>query len=167
MPFRSGLQGNIHQGSLSTLGMSLSNGTQCTAIALVALIFAASYSPNQWASNDLNNIVIEGDRVYQRIVTEHFGGDTSRLPTHEDIPNVVNVFQSDLYFSVLHTFYGIVDGSRPASDTDAHSIGDAVSQSLSVSHFVLGTFRDLTIGILQVENAFFYLIPMLEIVTVK
>lgn len=155
MPLLSAVQGTIHQGSLSRLGLSSSNGTQCTAIALVALIFAVSYSPTEWVNSDLNNIVIEGDRVYQRIVTGHFGGDSARLLAHEDVPQVVNVFQTDLQFNVLHTFYGIADGSRPSRDTGAHSLRDAVYQSLALSHFVLATFRDLTICILQNENGYF------------
>ena len=37
-------------------------------------------------NSDLNNIVIEGDGVYQRIVTGHFGDDSARLLAHEDVP---------------------------------------------------------------------------------
>jgi len=52
------LQGHTHQGLLVLQGLSSSFGTQCTAIAFVALLFASFHTdPSTWGSHHLDTIV--------------------------------------------------------------------------------------------------------------
>jgi hypothetical protein len=63
------VQGYTHQGLLGLEGLSSSFGTQCTAIAFVALLFASFHvDPSTWGSQHLDTIVFEGDSLYQTIV---------------------------------------------------------------------------------------------------
>ena len=53
------LQGHTHKGLLGLQGLSSSFGTQCTAIAFVALFFASFHTdPTIWGSHYLDTIVI-------------------------------------------------------------------------------------------------------------
>ena len=63
------MQGSIHQGSLGISVLSASFGTQCTAIALIALVFACfKVDVTTWESQHLDTVVFEGDTLYNSIV---------------------------------------------------------------------------------------------------
>ena len=52
------LQGHTHQGLLGLQGLSSLFGTQCTAIAFVALLFASFHTdPSTWGSHHLDTKV--------------------------------------------------------------------------------------------------------------
>ena len=60
------LQGHTHQGLLGLQGLSSSFGTQSTAIAFVALLFASLHTdPSTWGSHHLDTIVFERNSLYR------------------------------------------------------------------------------------------------------
>ena len=80
------LQGHTHQGLLGLHGLSSSFGTQCTAIAFVALLFASFHTdPSTWGSHYLDTIVIKGNSLYRVIVREQFNGNVTTLLTQSDL----------------------------------------------------------------------------------
>ena len=95
MPQVKYVTGNIHQGILGVGCISGSLGTQCTAIALIALIFASfKVDINTWESQHLDTIIFEGDSLYSNIVAERFNSDSTRYLSHSDLPSQFLAFGS-------------------------------------------------------------------------
>jgi len=87
------LHGHTHQCQLGLQGLSSSFGTQCTAIAFVALLFASFHTdPSTWGSHHLDTIVIEGNSLYRAIVREQFNRNVTTLLTHSDLSFDLTVF---------------------------------------------------------------------------
>ena len=86
------LQGHTHQDLLGLQGLSSSFGTQCTAIAFVALLFASFHTdPSTCGSRYLDTIVFEGNSLYRAIVREQFNRNVTTLLTHSDLSSDLTV----------------------------------------------------------------------------
>jgi len=86
------LQGHTHQGLLGLHGLSSSFGTQCTAIAFVALLFASFHTdPATWGSHYLDTMVFEGNSLYRAIVREQFNRNVTTLLTHSELSSDLTV----------------------------------------------------------------------------
>ena len=104
------LQGHTQQCLLGLQGLSSSFGTQCTAIAFVALFFASFHTdPSTWGSHYLGTIVFEGNSLYRAIVREQFNRNVTTLLTHSDLSSDLTVvgglYQQRLgatYFGAAH-----------------------------------------------------------------
>ena len=147
--------GNIHQGMLGAMGVSRSLGTQCTAIAVVAFIFASFHiNPSSWTPNNLDTIVFEGDSLYNSIVNDAYGGDTSIMLAHDDIPLVTRVFGNEYFSQVYCTLYGVANRN---TDLDAHtvSVRNGLNNAFSMSNYVLATFGSSTVALIRWRNSYF------------
>ena len=83
--------------------ISGSFGTQCTAIALIALIFASfKVEINTWAPQHLDTIIFEGDTLYGRFINERFNGDTSRYLSHNIYIFIAIALDESIFLDVLH-----------------------------------------------------------------
>lgn len=141
--------GNIHQGTLGTMGISRSFGTQCTAIAIVALIFASfRLHPHTWTSKNLDIIIFEGDRLYNRIIDSFYNDDSSVILAHDDIPSVTEVFGTYYQTELYSTLYGLVE-SNPAQRNPSTSVQSALNNAFSMSNHMLATFRSTSVAVLR------------------
>ena len=129
-------------------------GTQCTVIALAALLFACSVGPNSWTRDTINHILMEGDGLYRYIIdTLHNGNHTQLLGAH-DLPNQVSVFNSTFILDFQPTLFGTVGGlANP--DFGTITINDALQAGLAASHFVIATLGGQTIAIFSYNQEFF------------
>ena len=132
--FTQTLQGHTHQGRLILQGLSSSFGTQCTAIAFVALLLASFHTdPSTWGSHHLVTIVFEGNSVYRAIVREQFNGDVTTLLTHSDLSSDLTVF-GGLYQQRLGAKYVGAANYLPANlDAGGHTLNNALYQALTIS----------------------------------
>ena len=97
--------------------MSNSTGYQCTAVALVAILFASCNvlpSDRIWSSHDIDLILNRGHDVYEQIIAE--SGNLIpcylgywELPTAIELDNrIVNItYYSDIFWGVNTLNYGI------------------------------------------------------------
>ena len=147
--------GNIHQGTLGTMGISRSFGTQCTAIAIVALIFASFHlHPHAWSSENLDTIIFEGDRLYNRIIDGFYNGDSSVMLAHDDIPSVTEVFGTSYHTELYSTLYGLVE-SNPAQRNQSTSVQSALNNAFSMSNHMLATFGSTSVAVLRRGRSYF------------
>lgn len=147
--------GHIHQGTLGSMGLSRSFGTQCTAIALVALCFATLHTPpHLWSSDNLDTIVFEGDGLYHRIVDTVYNGDTSVMLAHDDIPSVTCIFDSEYRIEVHFTVYGISERNRVAND-DVVTLGNGLTNAFSRSNSVVTTFGSSSVAVFRQRNTYY------------
>ena len=101
------LQRHTYQGLLGLQGLSSSFGTQCTAIAFVALLFASFHThPSTWGSHHLVTIVFERNSVYRAIVREQFNGDITTLLTYSDWSSDLTVFGGLYQQRLGATYFG-------------------------------------------------------------
>ena len=126
------LQGHTHQGLLVLQCLSSSFGTQCTAIAFVALLFASFHTyPSTWGSHHLVTIVFERNSLYRAIVREQFNGDITTLLTHSDLSSDLTVF-GGLYQQRLGAKYFGAANYLPANlDADGHTLNNDLYQALT------------------------------------
>lgn len=73
--------------------MSNLGGTQCTIMAVAALILAAHVlGPDQWVPNDIDFVLSQGDSLYSYLVDSVLGGNHSMHFGHDQIPNYANLY---------------------------------------------------------------------------
>lgn len=145
------LLGSLHQGLLRSGG-----GTQCSVIALVALIFGAFHiPPNQWIREHIDHVLFEGDSRYDDVIRDRFNGIPTML-LHNELPNRLQIFDRAYDLAIDSTFFGVVNTSISVPQfLGAHTLQDALQISFRHSPFTLGTFNEMTIAIMAIDNAFF------------
>ena len=137
--------------------ISGSFGTQCTAIALIALIFASfKVEINTWAPQHLDTIIFEGDTLYGRIINERFNGDTSRYLSHNELPAQFTAFGEVYHQRLVETLFGAVNDQAAVSAAGAVSLQNALSIALNISPQLIGTFGESSVAIFS-HRTFFYL----------
>ena len=67
---RSRVRGTFHQGDI-TIFSPTSIGQQCVPNCVVAAAFACSVNLSKWTTKILNDILLEGDKVYRKIEKSH------------------------------------------------------------------------------------------------
>ena len=67
---RSRVRGTFHQGDI-TIFSPTSIGRQCVPNCVVAAAFACSVNMSKWTTKILNDILLEGDKVYRKIEKSH------------------------------------------------------------------------------------------------
>ena len=156
MPLLRSVQGNIHQGILGIGCISGSLGTQCTAIALVALLFASfRVDIDTWAPQHLDTIIFEGDTLYSRIVNDRFQGDTSRYLGQNELPAQFNAFGENYCQSLVETFVGAVNDLPAVSEAGGSTLQDALELGLEISPGLIGTFGESSIAVFRSNELFF------------
>jgi hypothetical protein len=145
------VQGTRHQGNIRECAMSGfgGGGTQCTIIALAALILAGNIlSPSEWTVNTIDNILQAGDYLYSYTVDTYFGGNHSRHVGHDHIPSVNHIHGAIYSTRSLSTLSGIT-GQHGRDDFSTSSIEEALPHSLALSNLILATFGDESVGIIR------------------
>jgi len=86
--------GNFNQGN-ERFGHTA--GTQCACNALFSIFWSNIRSVSCWTTNDLDKILIEGDRIYKSLNTQGYLSAEDR-PTHIEISEIISrVNLLDLY----------------------------------------------------------------------
>ena len=139
-------QGNVRRGSTS--GVIHPGGTQCTIMALTALVLCTSLAPLEWVSDTVDLTVQEADNLYCYVVDTFFGGNHNMYIGHDMIPGSVNVFGGQYQVSILHTWFGIT--SLPGN---AHhgtvAFGDGLHSAFALSGLVLATVGAESFALIQ------------------
>ena len=135
MGFLGSLQGKFHQGHLRYQGHT--GGNQCTAIAMVALIFAGFHmAPMSWVQEHIDHVLFEGDGLYQSVINNRYSGDDTVFLCHDDLPSEVNLLERHYSTNLLATYYGGVQTAAMV-EANAYSLEDALSRSLLLSNFII------------------------------
>ena len=151
------IMGSTHQGD-ERYGKFA--GTQCTAIAFLAILFAASFPINRWTPQDIDTILAEGSNLHAQIIDSMSYMSTvplfllhSELPSALDLGNGV-MFNSEI---VLDELFGIVGLSPNQRDEDA-CIGTSIDQALQIGFALaptlLTTFSESTIAIFSLGDSY-------------
>ena len=140
--FTRNLQWHTYQCLLGLQGLSSSFGTQCTAIAFVALSFASCHRDPS-TSHHLDTIVFEENSRYRSIVRNQlFNGDVTTLLTHSDLSSNV-------------TYFGAANYLPANADAGGHTLTNALHQALTPSSWFLATFGGTTIAIFRHRDQLF------------
>ena len=81
-------------------------GRQCVCNSLMSLIWSSIKKVSYWKSQDLDNILINGDSVYRDCTTLSY-------LSFSDIPNIVNLYNIQITIELLHNSSGIVSSQFP------------------------------------------------------
>ena len=147
MGFLSFLQGNFHQGHLRSQGNM--GGNQCTAIAMIALLFAGLHmAPMSWVQEHIDHVLFQDDGLYQSVINNRYSGDDTVFLFHDDLPSEVDLLERHYSTNLLATYYGGVQ-TAVMVEANAYSLEDALSRSLLLSNFIIGTFAQSTVAILR------------------
>ena len=142
--FLGSVQGNFHQGDLRFQG-----GNQCTAMALIALLFAGFHiSPTEWEANQINDILLQGDTLYHSISNSLYPNDESVLLFHNDLPSMVELFDQTFHINLSETFYGGVQ-TAVLTEANGYSLDNALEQGFTISDFALATFGQSTVALFR------------------
>lgn len=151
--------GNFHQGCIPGLP-AMSGGSQCTAIAVVALLFVAFdlhgrtndnsqsmpvslHSLYPWESTVVDHVILEGDRLYSDIIENNFPDNPFHLLSYEDVPSELHVLGQEYLYLPVGTFvYGCVSSQY----IDNVESGGVSLQSALNSMFENSNYGLLTIG---------------------
>ena len=83
-------------------------GTQCTVIALAALLFTSILDPNAWFPGTVDNAVLQWDSLYRYVVDTYQKGNHSQLLFAADLPPQVNIYGSNFTLECNTTVFGII-----------------------------------------------------------
>ena len=145
------VSGSRHQGNIR----SYTGGTQCTLIALTALIYAGNIMhPSHWTTHSVDSVLLVGDSFYTDVVNERYGGNTTRMFGHHELPNTVLVYDSEFHTNNIITYYGIV-GQTGDADLGSLGVMEALTQSYRQSPHLLATFNEETIALLHYGRHYF------------
>jgi hypothetical protein len=92
------IRGSIHQGHQRF--SVLSRGRQCSFMSLFALLYAQVHPVRQWGRYTINQILIEGDRMYLNALDNHEIPDSETISL-QYLPNRLNCSSSFLQTSAL------------------------------------------------------------------
>ena len=152
-PCRSVL-GSCHQANIKTGQMEWEiGGTQCTVIALAALLLACRTGPDCWTNNSIDHILVEGDGLYRHIIDTFHNGNHSQLLGADDLPSQVSIFESTFALDFHTTLFGII-GAPANPNFNMITINDAIHSSLQVSHYIIATMNGQTIATFASGNQF-------------
>ncbi len=138
-------QGSIHQGQVGQ-----NRGKQCTAVAILALAIAYLGSPIYWTSTDIDTIVLDGNSLYDSTVGtappeflghEDFIGSEIHANSHGQSAILEPALQTEL-------LYGTV-GNDGNIDSGESNIDQAISAAYALSNYVLATFHENTIALIE------------------
>ena len=151
--------GNFHQGN----SMFQYAGVQCTAIAMFALatIFLSSSSLHthldNWGTNDIDNIIWNGNYFYERLLTERQLAPYTQL-LHSELPDEMYIHGNRIRSRVYHDiFYGLATYTTSTDESFYSNAGDvslynAIATGFQISNFMLITFDSYTIAVFQYGN---------------
>ena len=157
--FLGSLLANFHQGSIvpchlkrtSLMTATQYGGTQCTVLAVVALLFGAFHlqpsnrSSMSWQSSILASVIVEGDRLYTEIVANSFLDDRFHLFAHDEIPSHLTVLGSEYTFLPISSFtYGVVSNHMLPNGTDV----DIQTGAVTLTHALHRLFHFSKHGLL-------------------
>ena len=97
------VQGSFHQGNHKFVERA---GRQYVCNSLMSLIWSSIKKVSYWKSQDLNNILINGDSVYRDC-------NTLSYLSISDIPNIVNMYNIQISIELLHNSSGVVSSQFP------------------------------------------------------
>ena len=150
------MQGSIHQGSLGISVLSASFGTQCTAIALIALVFACfKVDVTTWESQHLDTVVFEGDTLYNSIVQSRYDGDATVYLGHQDLPLEFTAFGARYQQRLGSTFHGAINNRPAVVEAGGHTVIDALEMAFNQSPWVIGTFGGRSVALFRSNDMFF------------
>ena len=144
------VRGSSHQANAKTLGCRLfGGGSQCTAIALAALILGSIILPGHWTRHEMDDVMREGDSLYRYLADTYFHGNHSVFIGHDQLPQntTLPVFDSAISFIIPETFFGVIgqDGNILQGST---SLSVATHNALTLSHHALLTVNLETYGLM-------------------
>ncbi len=135
-----------------------SGGSQCTPIALLALIFGGFHiGPTAWIREHIDHIIFEGDLLYTDVVRSRYSGNLGVYLAHDDLPEQVTLPSESYAISLMHTFYGQVGYSMPDGNSPAVTLHTALQLSFSQTNWVLCTFGHETISLMQDAQGHYHL----------
>ena len=150
------MQGSIHQGSLGISVLSASFGTQCTAIALIALVFACfKVDVTTWESQHLDTVVFEGDTLYNSIVQSRYDGDATVYLGHQDLPLEFTAFGARYQQRLGSTFHGAINNRPAVVEAGGHTVIDALEMAFNQSPWLIGTFGGRSVALFRSNDMFF------------
>lgn len=148
------LQGSKHQGNNRNLivpGLG-QGGTQCTIMALAALIMCSQImQPSSWSREVIDLVLMEGDYFYSYVIDSLYGGNHSTHIGHDQIPTSVDIYGNSFQVNVLQTLFGITTMCGDA-EFESVSITDALQLSLAISSVVLVTIGAESFSIFQDQS---------------
>lgn len=148
--------GRIHQGN-SVFNYA---GVQCTAMAYFAVVtmFTSFYSntdPSQFNNDVIDNIVIEGNNLYENLIWTN-GFNPGQYLAHDELPESIStnmgIVETTIYTDIL---YGIVGTSVYPTGIGALSLFDAIHTGFQISDYLICTVGDLTIAIVHNTHNYF------------
>ena len=77
------VRGSCNQANALTPGM-FGGGSQCTSIALAALILSSILAPGHWSTDVMDHVMGQG--VYRYLVDTHFNGNHTAFIGHDQLP---------------------------------------------------------------------------------
>lgn len=146
--------GTLHQGNVYSFGQ----GFQCTIIATVALIalYSSHYTfPSQWMPTVVDEIVVDGSRLYDDFM-QSISQRAPRYLAHNEIPHSIFAWNSLYHLHIYDdVFYGIV-GHQSNSEALSVNFDEALENSLQISQSLLLTAGDMTVAIFA-DSSYFYI----------
>eukprot|EP00918_Siedleckia_nematoides_P054977 GHVU01119996.1.p1 GENE.GHVU01119996.1~~GHVU01119996.1.p1 ORF type:complete len:315 (-),score=21.60 GHVU01119996.1:88-1032(-) len=158
MLFSRSQQGTIHQANINEGMFGRASGSQCTAVALISLIFASYHiSPSTWGQQHIDFVVSQGDELYHGIIGSNYHGNVGTFLAHSDIPDTVSLLHSQYNIQVLPMFYGVISNEHGTIHASgAMSIDVAVQQFFNTYTSLLCTFGELSVGVFS-HNGYYYM----------
>ncbi|XP_077967734.1 uncharacterized protein LOC144421969 [Styela clava] len=136
-----------------------SRGRQCIANCLIALIKHANTRATLWRSNDLDEILVEGDKLYRGV--QDFLGYIDNYLMVTELPSTYEL--NDVLHEIKYQspLTGAVGSSEAPSEhmVGIMSLADALAETFSSSVCALFTLNSNTLGIIKDESTYFVFDP--------
>ncbi|XP_077972734.1 uncharacterized protein LOC144427420 [Styela clava] len=136
-----------------------SRGRQCIANCLIALIKHANTRATLWRSNDLDEILVEGDKLYRGV--QDFLGYFDNYLMVTELPSIYEL--NDVLYEIKYhsPLTGAVGSSEAPSEhmVGIMSLADALAETFSSSVCALFTLNSNTLGIIKDESTYFVFDP--------
>ncbi|XP_077968311.1 uncharacterized protein LOC144422216 [Styela clava] len=136
-----------------------SRGRQCIANCLIALIKHANTRATLWRSNDLDEILVEGDKLYRGV--QDFLGYIDNYLMVTELPSTYEL--NDVLYEIKYQspLTGAVGSSEAPSEhmVGIMSLADALAETFSSSVCALFTLNSNTLGIIKDESTYFVFDP--------
>ena len=143
------IKASSHQGQAlfqQALFQLSSRGKQYTAMAAAAVVNAANKNIEEWERDDLDIILLNGDRLYGQIVDQRPDTEEGYLLI-SDIPDQVNMFDSTFMFRRTEPVHGLI--SLRQSTEVAFTLTDAVSKIFGQTSATILILKDMSAMIYQ------------------
>ncbi|XP_070548510.1 uncharacterized protein [Ptychodera flava] len=129
------VQASIHQGS--SVFHEPSRGNQCTCNALVYL--CVSHERHSLTSEDLDNILHEGDNLYRQTVNYLQANNKlySEILMFDELPNVVDMKSLHYNIEKRKQYFGLLDHITDFDVTGCLQFKDAVTEAFKSSNTLL------------------------------